>query len=361
MPSPTGNVPLAQALGQITIAVMHSCGEEGKGCQNDRFVWELAARLRLPVLAEFVYRWPWEVAMLQPYDPTLKAMVDAAPADWLELIDRPRALVELLDADVSVTRGAADKVMRVQTEPPWLLHLEFEAGHDSARLPRRTWVCNAVLDERHELPVHSAAVLLCREADSPAVTGEYRRQVEGQPPHQVFRFDVVRVWMLSPERLLAGGLGTLPLAPVSAVATADVPAVIGRMKERLATREAKPLARDLWAATFVLLGLRHSSEMAAALLRGVLTMKESTTYQMILEEGRVEGRLQGAVTALRDVVLRQGTARLGPPDAKATAALNAINEPARLEELTLRVLTATSWRELLGLPAPRRRSRRRGS
>jgi predicted transposase YdaD len=224
-------------------------------------------------------------------------------------------------------------------------------------------VYNTVLDEKYDLPVQSGVVLLRPEADSPALTGEYCRQVEGRPPHSLFRYDVVRVWTLSPERLLAGGLGTMPLAPVSAVADADVPSVIGRMKERLTSRVARPLARDLWAATFVLLGLRHTSEMAAVLLRGVVTMKESTTYQMIVEEGRalglVEGRREGTVQALRGVVRRLGESRLGPPDKEAQAALDGISDPARLEELTLRVLTATSWRELLGLPGPRRRSRRR--
>lgn len=297
--------------------------------------------------------------MTQPYDPTLKAMVDASPADWLELVGRPRASVEVVDPGVSVTRGAADKVMHVRATVPFLLHLEFEAGHDSARLPRRGWVYNTVIDEQYELPVQSAFVLLRPEADSPALTGEYVRQLEGRPPHVVFRYDVVRVWTLSPERLLTGGLGTLPLAPVSAVADADVPAVVERMKERLGRREARPLARDVWAATFVLLGLRHSSEMAAALLRGVLTMKESTTYQMIVEEGRVEGRLEGTVSAYRNIIRRLGEERLGPPDAATVAALNSLSDPTVLEATSLRVLTATSWRELLGLPAPRRRTRRR--
>ena len=97
------------------------------------------------------------------YDPTLKALVETAPADWLPLLRLPPARVSVIDADVSaVLSGAADKVLLVHADPQYLLHLDFQAGHDSARLPRRLRLYNTVLEDRHDLLVRSVAVLLHR-------------------------------------------------------------------------------------------------------------------------------------------------------------------------------------------------------
>jgi hypothetical protein len=88
-------------------------------------------------------------------------------------------------------------------------------------------------------------------------------------------------------------------------------------------------------------------------------MKESSTYQAILEEGRAEGDARG----IRMVVVRHGTRRFGAPDAAAQTALEAITDVPRLLELTDRVQTATDWNDLLGIPSEptRRRGQRSGS
>src|SRR5579859_1378915 len=77
--------------------------------------------------------------------------------------------------------------------------------------------------------------------------------------------------------------------PMSAVTEVELPAIIERMEQRLSDPLGRRQASDLWSAAFILLGLRYSRAMAAQLLRGVVSMKESTTYQMILEEGEARG------------------------------------------------------------------------
>src|SRR5439155_20388219 len=116
---------------------------------------------------------------------------------------------------------------------------------------------------------------------------------------------VIRVWRLPAEQLLQGGVGTLPLAPISAVTEADLPGIIGRMKERLSREVAGDQATMLWAATYILMGLRYSPALPAQLLSGVLSMKESTTYQAILEEGRAEGEVRGSVKEAKKVLFLQ--------------------------------------------------------
>jgi predicted transposase YdaD len=127
------------------------------------------------------------------------------------------------------------------------------------------------------------------------------------------------------------------------------------------------LASKVWAAAYILMGLRYSAELAGELLRGVVSMKESTTYQAILreglEEGRKEGRKagwkEGALAEARKALLIVGERRLSAPDQRVRAALESIQDVARLEEMIGRVDDAASWQELLGHSAPRRRNGRR--
>jgi predicted transposase YdaD len=203
---------------------------------------------------------------------------------------------------------------------------------------------------RHDLPVHTAVVLLRPEADDPGLTGT----VAYQSPHGrgglEFRYQVVRVWQRPVETLLAGGLGTMPLVPLSDVPRQALPGAIHRMEERL-SREAPPAdAAKLWAATYILMGLRYRPEFAAQLLKGVRAMKESSTYQAILAEGRAEGRAEGQAVEARKILLRQGTKRFGSPDARTQSAIEAISDVERLEQLTERLLDVSSWDELLATP-----------
>lgn len=86
-------------------------------------------------------------------------------------------------------------------------------------------------------------------------------------------------------------------------------------------------------------------------------MKESSTYPAILEEGRVEGRSEGAVAEARKLLRKFGDRAFGPPDAQTATTIDGINDLARLEELLDHLPGAASWQELLG--PPNRRGKRR--
>ena len=76
-------------------------------------------------------------------------------------------------------------------------------------------------------------------------------------------------------------------------------------------------------------------------------MKESVTYQAILEEGRVLGIEAGRADEARRILLNLGTKRFGKPSAKHRKTVAAIAEPAVLEALATRSLEVESWTELL--------------
>jgi predicted transposase YdaD len=94
------------------------------------------------------------------------------------------------------------------------------------------------------------------------------------------------------------------------------------------------------------------------MLEDFVSMKESSTYQAILEEGRREGALAEAKKLLR----LWGDNAFGAPDARTAAAIERLNDLTRLEDLLRRVKSVTSWQELLGPPVGgSRKGRRRQS
>jgi hypothetical protein len=292
--------------------------------------------------------------MDRPFDPTLKTLAELAPADWLPLVRRRRRRVTVEDSDVgTLVSGATDKLFRVHDDPEYLLHLDFEAGHFRAELPLRLRLYNSVFEYRHRRVVLSVPVLLAPQADSPQWNGLLQRGLPGEAPFSTLRYEVIRVWQLQVEPLLAGGVGTLALAPISAVPEGEVRRVIRRVKERLSGPKPPRRAADVLAAAYVLLGLRYSDEFAHALFEEVLGMEESSTYRAIVRRGRVE--------EARHMLLLQGETKFGPPDAAARAALENITEVAELEELGLRLLAVESWQELLARRGRTRRRRARGN
>lgn len=91
-------------------------------------------------------------------------------------------------------------------------------------------------------------------------------------------------------------------------------------------------------------------------------MKESSTYQAILEEGRQEGITVGAVAEAKKVLRLQGDGLFGVPDARTVAAIERIDNLMQLEDLLRRLPSATTWQELLGPAAgASRKGRRRRS
>ncbi len=287
--------------------------------------------------------------MTKKYDATTKDLVQLRPSDWLPYIGLPLEEVEVVEAELSTISLAADKVLRIMGAAPSLLHIEFQSRHDPT-LPERTLHYSVVLHVRHKLPVRSAVLLLSEDADRSSITGILQYRLPDTGVYLEFRYQVVRVWEKPVEEVLAGGLGTLPLAPLSNVTEEELPAVIERMKTRIDAEATPEQAGKLWTATNVLMGLRYEAAFTQQLLQGVMNMKESVTYQAIVEEGRQEGRQEGRAEEARRLLLRQGGKRFGPPSEAVQSTLAGITTLETLEDLADRIIDVESWTELLGLP-----------
>jgi hypothetical protein len=72
-------------------------------------------------------------------------------------------------------------------------------------------------------------------------------------------------------------------------------------------------------------------------------MKDSATYEAILDKGKAEGEEAGVRAAIR----RIGTKRYGPPSLETEEALENVHDFEDLETLAERLLEAENWNELM--------------
>lgn len=296
--------------------------------------------------------------MAQPFDVTLKDLLETHPADCLRLAgivtDAP---ITVIDADLATVSAEADKVFRIEEPQPWLMHFEPQASYD-AGLPERMLRYNVLLHGRHQLPVRSVALLLRPKADGPEMTGAVRHRL-GDERYLKFAYRILRIWEMPVETVLAGGIGTLPLAPLADVTEAALPGVIRRMEARTRAETTPAEQATLWTSTYVLMGLRYQAKFVSRLLEGVRAMEESVTYQAIIRKGEAKGKVEGAVHLAQKMLLIQGEDRFGAPDASTKSALAAITDLDRLESLIPRILHVANWAELLAEPKPARRKPRK--
>jgi hypothetical protein len=290
-----------------------------------------------------------------PFDTTAKHLVDTYPLHWLKYLGLADVdTVDVVDADLSTVVAEADKIIRVGAPAPWLVHLEFQASYDRS-MGRRLARYNLLLCHRHDLDVLSVLVLLRPEADGPATRGHWCSTPPGGQSRLDFRYPVVRIWTEPVERLLNGPLGLLPLAPLADLTGTELPNVIRALERRIDAEATSAEAQVLEVVTFTLLGLRYPPGLARQLMPGVRNMRESTTYQAILEEGRAEGRAEGQtvgqavgqVAGRKAALLQLGERRFGPPEPPVRTRLEALNDLEEIARLTDRLLDAGSWDELL--------------
>jgi predicted transposase YdaD len=82
-------------------------------------------------------------------------------------------------------------------------------------------------------------------------------------------------------------------------------------------------------------------------LKLVKAMKESTTYQAILDEGAAKGEAKGELKGERRMLLHLASKKFGPPNKKTAWALESIDSHERLVLLAERVSFVSSWSELM--------------
>jgi predicted transposase YdaD len=293
--------------------------------------------------------------MATPFDATTKELVRFQPADWLALLGLPREPCELIDADLATVSTEADRLIQVHSSRPYLVHIEFQAGHDGYAVPGRMLRYNVLASEQTALPTLSYVILLRPEADSPALSGLVERGRISAKPYLTFTYNVVRLWQLPVATILRGGLATLPLALLCDLSGTTPEDVVQSLEGQIGRDAALEDRRKLWASTYLLAGVRYAPEIAGKLLeRAVAQMKESSTYQKILADGRQEGISQGIAEGLsqgiaegeRELFLRMARKHLGEPDTTTLSLVQSASKET-IEVWADQLLTSSTWQELI--------------
>ena len=274
-------------------------------------------------------------------DVSAKELILDEPAAWADRFGiGPPGTVSVIDSEITTLTASADKVLKVDAPAPYLLDLEPHSYHDKD-LARTLWYRQVALDYKHNLPVLTVLILLRKEADSPGLTGGYERQLPDGWLTNRYNYRVVRLWQEDPEPYLTGGVNLVPVAPLTKVTKAALPGVVRRMDRRI-NAEPKPRMDKLWMAALLLMGFRYDEKLATQLVGGVWkNMRDSTTYQALLEEGRV--------AEAQRLLLMLGGDRFGEPDEPTRGTVESIHDVERLERMTMRVYDANvhDWDDLL--------------
>ena len=284
----------------------------------------------------------------RPFDIATRRLIETDPAGWLAWVGLPiHGPVSTVDSDISTVLAAVDKVLRVDAPSPWLAHLEFQVSRDRL-LPFRLLQYHALLLHRHQLPVATTVVLLRPEAQGGELSGRLEQLGPTGERTIAFNYAVVRLWEHPVEEFLSGSLGIAPLAPLADFEPGQLPAILDRLDERFEEEAPSPsLTDELWAATLLLMGVRYDREQIRGLGERVQRMRESVTYQMIIEEGIERGLERGEILGVRRALLNLGSQKFGPPDRASADALERIEDMGTLQQLLQAILGANSWSDLL--------------
>jgi hypothetical protein len=288
--------------------------------------------------------------MFKPNDVTTKDLLKRDPPAWMGYFRlNPGGLVHSMDTDLSTITAQADQVYRVAGRRSHLIHIEMQSSRHAA-LARRLWRYNAMLDLKYNLRVRSIAVLLRPEADSAKLTGLLELRLPDGDEVVKFYNRVIRAWQQPVGPILTGPLATLPMAALADVPIADVPRVLEQIDSRLAAEAPPADAVRMMTSALTLAGMRLDAGEIDALTRRLPTMnilKDSSFYPVLKEWAAEAREHHGELKGIRKTLIRQGRIRFGRLDKGSRARIEAIDDLDRLELLSERLLSATSWADLL--------------
>jgi hypothetical protein len=288
----------------------------------------------------------------KPFDAGLKDIVRRHVADYAATFRLPHAVMAL---NVDLSTVTADIVL-ADANPPrvGLVTLDFQSSHD-AHIDDRILLYQALLRNQYHLPVHSVVLLLRPDAHRPPMTGRVGYETAGGRGKMDFEYELIRLWEVPAQRLLGAGIGAAALAVLGELpgrpnVEPGLEAVFRKLDERLRAEVSPAEAADLRTAAGLLMGLRIGRPAAAALVKRVTTMEESTVYQVIIEKGIEKGEARGRVEEARRNILQVGRQCFGAPSRAAQKVLKGITDLDRLHRMFDQVLKVDSWKALLDVP-----------
>jgi len=298
-----------------------------------------------------------EPSDFQAIDASMKALLRTCPAALLQLagVKASADTVRIEDANINVPEQRADHVFilpaQSDTESERAIYCEYQLTPDRRILS--TWFskCGA-LTKQLDIPVVLLAVYL-QQGDRKTFPDRYIAIVDGLRIE--FVFPTLRLWEAA-DRIRSGEFAAL--APLL-VLCEDEPSRETVLEEIALIKSAalsEQVRTDLMAVALRVASSRLSWDILEPLFRKELEiMKEQGVIAEWLSEreregearGEARGEVKGEVRGERNIIIRQGTRRFGPPSSDVLERLSAIDSLEFLEALSLRLLEVESWTELI--------------
>ena len=219
---------------------------------------------------------------MSQYDNLCKYLAEKHPdrfASWL--LGREVTGTKIFKTELSLEPVRADSVTFLRLADR-ILHLEFQVKvPQNKSMPLRMLNYWVRLYWQHNLPITQVLIWL-KETNNPAVL-----ETEFQLESTRHRFQVVRMWEQPPEALLQNP-GLLPLAVLCQ--SKNPTGLLNQVASEVAKIEQPEEREEIISSTQLLAGLRFKADLVRNLFQGGF-MRESTVFQKILQEGRVEGKL----------------------------------------------------------------------
>lgn len=272
------------------------------------------------------------------YDKVFKILVDFSPIDWALLTGLSTVFnAGGMETDLPERNRYLDRLIRISNNQGELaVHLEFQAGKSGNRIPLRLLDYSIGVTEKHRLPVHRCVVLLHKPADSPFLTGAYKKHSGGVLPYLTFRYRVIRLWQIPISSLLQPG-SSLAVAGVLSdyghFTAAEVAIRVAACIDAIADIDTRTI---LYTSAYNLAGLRFNSDKADIMFGRKLSMLEkySSTIKATLRRG--EARL----------LLTSAEQIFGAPPQEVLDKVRTAKSK-QLVEWAVRMRTAQSWNELI--------------
>ncbi len=282
-------------------------------------------------------------------DRTLKQLVDVDPLQWATLAGLPKVVSgTVMSPELSATHRQVDALLSVRLPAgQCAVHLEFQAGKDGRRVPRRLLEYSVDITRKHNLPVHTCVFLLTPRADSPAISGEYRRHIAGQGFYLLYSYAVIRFWKLPLEVLLIPGSSLAAVGVLADFGGRSFQAVGTAITQCILAIPDEVTRLEILGHAYTLAGMRFNPEKAESIFERQMTMLEqSSTVQHLLRRGRNEGLALGLLAGARNHFIETATLFFGAIPESSAMRVNTAQE-TDISRWTSRLRTATSWDELL--------------
>ncbi len=292
--------------------------------------------------------------MSKPFDATLHVLIDRHLPNWVAFLcaqaHLPVGPATLLDSDLSTTLQA-DRLIRVEANPPYLLHLELESS-GALGMPARLLHYNVNAHHAHDLDVWSVVILLRPSANPSDLTGMLDRRIQGVV-NLHFRYTTIRLWELPFEVMLRHGPGFMALAMLTDEAVRDSEQCLARIDEQLRSDSlTDKMLEDELSSIYFMMGMRYDPLAIQQLFRSaIMFLEDSSTYQLVLKKGEARGialgEARGVLHSSRSHILRVGIKRFWPAPAEVMSKIQAISDLVILEMLLDRAVEARTWDEVI--------------